>query len=101
MVCQVLICFFIILGIVDLINTSIYIIFGIHKNKNKNKKIKIFLTGHQEDIEFTIRKTILENKLNKEYKKLEIACINKGADNETLRICRHLANDYQGIVTIK
>lgn len=82
--------FLMILGFLELLK-HIFKKLLFQNKKAPIKEVKIPIYGHCENIEFIIRKLIFKYTWLGENANLKITIVNNGADDETLRICKYLA----------
>ena len=86
--------YLIILGLVETIR--IFTLLIIDSKRLKNTFVIIPISGHNEEIEYTLRSTITQFKWEG-YKNQKIICLDLSMDNETRKICEMICKDYDFI----
>ncbi|MGN1043280.1 MAG: hypothetical protein ACI4PR_00550 [Acutalibacteraceae bacterium] len=99
-VCCIIFGIFIILGISDIINYSIYNFFNEKNNFHSEKTFYVPINGHKEDIEFIIRNIILELKKAHKIYTSKIIFIDCGMDKETRKICEIFCKNYSETINL-
>lgn len=85
-----------ILGMVELIKKVMFKIF-FSKRTVPTKTIKIPIYGHCENIEFVVRKILFKYNWALETPRVQIKILDNGSDEETIRICKYLSNEFSSV----
>ena len=83
--------FLIILGLVETIR--IFNLLIIDSKRLKNTLVIVPISGHNEEIEYTLRSIITKFKWDG-YKNQKIICLDFSMDDETRKICKMICKDY-------
>ena len=88
---SVLLCFFLLLGILVGLRKLLYMILG---DNSGTLCLTLYFCGHVENAEQQLRSALEELRWMEGRRKKILLCIDDGMDEETRRICRYFARDY-------